>query len=136
MSNSTKWLPSEIDLCANRIEVVSNFKLLGKIGLKNMVLINQLNLLKHHSILPINYRFFYRLCILSYYVVNNIILSKLNLNLLRNSCHHFSKSFKSFAEPVCRTKKGSRRLTNFSPKILNNVFDVNKHENVLWNKNV
>ena len=29
LSNSTKWLPSEIELCGNRIEVVSNFKLLG-----------------------------------------------------------------------------------------------------------
>ena len=50
-----------------------------------------------------------------------IILSKFNLNLLRNSSDHFTKSFKSFVEPVCRTKKGSRRLTHFLPKILNNV---------------
>ena len=201
LSNSTKWLPSEIDLCGNRIEVVSNFKLLGctidnkltfeyhiesvikkvnsklnliknifflneeikvhffktfilphfdycstlfiyfsktlidkivksfntciflllKIRLKNMVLIDQLNLLKHHSILPITYRFFYRLCVLSYNVVNNIILSKFYLNLLRISSDHFIKSFKSFVEPVCGTKKGSRRLTHFLPKILNNV---------------
>ena len=29
LSISTKWLPSEIELCENRIDVVSNFKLLG-----------------------------------------------------------------------------------------------------------
>ena len=38
------------------------------------------------------------------------------------SSDHFTKSFKSFVEPVCRTKKGSRRLTHFKPKILNNVW--------------
>ena len=86
-----------------------------------MVLIDQLNLPKHHSILPITNRFFYRLCILSNNVVNNIILSKFNLNLLRKSSDHFTKSFKSFVEPVRRTKKSSRRLTHFLPKILNNV---------------
>ena len=47
-----------------------------------MILIDQLNLLKHHSILLITYRFFNRLCILINNVVNKIKMSKFNLNLL------------------------------------------------------
>ena len=78
--------------------------------------IDQLNLLKFQSILPITYHLFYRLCILSYNVVNNIIFSKLNLHLLRNRSDRFTKSCIAF----CKTKKSSRQLTHYLQKILNN----------------
>ena len=91
-----------IDKIAKSFNTTFLIFILLKISLKIMELIDQLNLLKHRSFLSITYRLIYRFCILSYYVVNNIILSKLNFNLLSD---HFTKSFKSFVESAMEQKR-------------------------------
>jgi hypothetical protein len=71
----------------NQIETLYNnclYQLL-KISLKDYILLDQINLLKKHNIMPYKARIFYRLSLFSYKIVNNHFLHDINLTLVRDS---------------------------------------------------
>ena len=98
------------------------FNLLG-LELNDKSIEEQTKLLAHLNLLPFKCRLLFRLSVFYYKILDNQILSfiKNDLVLVQNSFNLRSKTRNIFKEPVCNTKKCSRRLSLFVPNFCNKV---------------
>jgi len=94
---------------------------LFSIDLQNNELVDQLKLLEPYKILPLAYRYFYRLSVFAFKIVNNQILKSFHNKLIKSESHYNTRNNGNFQIPFCKTAKGDKRLSIVLPKILNNV---------------
>jgi hypothetical protein len=95
---------------------------LFKIKLTGLSLDDQARLLKEHNILPFKYRYFYRICIFSFNIMNNKILNNIRAKLKFRQEFRF-RNINTIVEldKIEKTKFGSHRLSVFLVNFINKV---------------